>query len=257
MPSTKCKTTPARRLPKSASRAEEIELATIYLELKSRVAPTWGRCVEPDADVKDLDGDILLAGDADDEICVGTISAHSVHLDQANEHGVPWFDVLDARIADTATYIDLFDPGSSGYSDWVECALEPFGSDLLILGRMRIEPEHGGHGYGLYAAQLMITGFASGDIVACLPAPYELLKNAPALGLVNEDTPSRRERSIPAGTAAQAKLRAYWSLLGFEQISESEVYGLSLTARRPSMEVIVQNYFANKRRRASKARANS
>jgi hypothetical protein len=53
MPSTKRKLTHRRRLPKSADRAEEIELATVYLELKSRVAPTWGSCVEPDAYVTD------------------------------------------------------------------------------------------------------------------------------------------------------------------------------------------------------------
>jgi hypothetical protein len=247
MPSTKRKIAHRRRLPKSADRAEEIELATVYLELKSRLAPTWGRCVEPDAYVTDLDGDILLAGgDADDEICVGTISAHSVHLDEANEHGVPWFRCSGRT-----------QRGYRDYSDWVESAFEPFGSDLLILDRIRIQPEHRGHGYGLYAAQLMITGFASGGIVACLPSPYELLKNAPPLALGDEDTPSRRERSIPGWTAAQAKLRAYWSLLGFEQIPGSEVFGLSLTARRPSMAVIVQNYFASKRRRAPKARANA
>jgi len=85
----------------------------------------------------------------------------------------------------------------------------------------------------------MITGFASSGIVACLPAPYELLKDAPPLRLGEEDTPSRREQSIPGWTAAQAKLRTYWSPLGFEQIPESEVFGLSLAARRPSMEVIV------------------
>ncbi|MGI9071255.1 MAG: hypothetical protein ACR2JB_08050 [Bryobacteraceae bacterium] len=80
----------------------------------------------------------------------------------------------------------------------------------------------------------------------------ELLKDAPPLRLGEEDTPRRREQSIPGWTAAQAKVRTYWSLLGFEQIPESEVFGLSLAARHPSMEVIVQNYFANKRRSASK-----
>jgi hypothetical protein len=75
---------------KSPGRAEVMELATVYLELKSRVSPTWGRCVEPDAYITDLQVDILLArGDAGDEIRVGTISAHSVHLDQASEDGVP------------------------------------------------------------------------------------------------------------------------------------------------------------------------
>jgi hypothetical protein len=86
------------------------------------------------------------------------VSAHSVHLGEADEDGVPWFDVLDARDGDTAMYTDLIDSNGSCYSEWVESNLDPFGNDLLILDRIRIKPEYRGNGYGLYAAQLMITG---------------------------------------------------------------------------------------------------
>jgi len=255
MPSTKQKVNHRPRRAKLPDRSEEIELATIYLELNSRVAPTWGRCVEPDAYITDLEGEILLPrGDTDDEIRVGTISAHSIHLGEASEDGVPWFDVLDARSADTAMYIDLFDPEGSGYSDWVESAFEPFGSDLLILDRIRIEPEHRGHGYGLYAAQSMITGFASSGIVACVPAPYELLKDAPPREL-GDKRPASRDKRIPGWVPAETKLRKYWSIIGFEQIPSSDVFALSLTARRPAMETVMQNYFAGKRRRGSKAQS--
>jgi len=229
------------RRARSEDRAEEIELASVYLELKSRVEPTWGECIEPDAYITDLDGDILPPrSEVDDEICVGTISAHFVHLGEANEDGMPWFDVLDARSADTAMYIDLIDPEHSCYTEWVESTFEPFGSDLLILDRIRIEPEHRGHGYGLYAAQLMITGFASNGIVACVPAPYELLKDAPAREIGDEST---RDSRIAEWAAAEAKLRKYWSLIGFEQRPGSDVFALSLTARRPSMKTVIQNYF--------------
>ena len=125
------------RRARSEDRAEEIELASVYLELKSRVEPTWGECIEPDAYITDLDGDILLPrSEVDDEICVGTISAHFVHLGEANEDGMPRFDVLDARSADTAMYIDLIDPEHSCYTEWVEFKFEPFGSHLLILDRI-------------------------------------------------------------------------------------------------------------------------
>ena len=51
-------------------------------------SPTWSRSAEPDAYTTDLDGDILLGrGNAEDEICIETISAHSVHLDEAYENG--------------------------------------------------------------------------------------------------------------------------------------------------------------------------
>lgn len=247
MPLTKHKPHRPRRA-KSSSRVEEVELATLYLESKSRVSPTWGGPVEPDAYITDLDGEILLARDDDDEIRVGTISAHSVHLDEADEHGVSWFDVLDARSGDTAMYVDLVDPGGFGYSEWVETELDPFGSGLLILDRIRIEPEHRGHGYGLYAAQLMITGFASGGIVACLPAPYELLEGARPRALGEDDTPSGREERIPGWAAAEAKLRRHWSLLGFKKVPGSDVFAFSLTSRRPSMTDAMQNYVKLKRR---------
>ena len=89
MPSPKRNISHRPRRAKSPDRAEEIELATVRLELKTRVEPTWGRGVEPDAYMTDLGGDILLATeDADGEIRIGTISAHSVHLDEAYENGV-------------------------------------------------------------------------------------------------------------------------------------------------------------------------
>jgi len=239
------------RQAKSPDRAEKIELAILRLELKSRVEPTWGRGVEPDAYITDLDGEILLPKeDSDDEICVGTISAHSVHFGEAYENGVSWFDVLDARSADTAMYVDLLDAEGFGYSESVESTFEPFGSGLLILDRIRIEPEHRGQGYGLYAAQLMITGFASNGLVACVPAPYELLKDAPPLRLGEDDTNSSREERIPGWTAAEAKLREYWSLLGFEQLPDSDVFALSLTTRRPPFESIISKYLSRNERQA-------
>jgi hypothetical protein len=208
--------------------------------------------VEPDAYITDLDGEILVSREgADDELRVGTVSAHSVHLGEADEDGVPWFDVLDARDGDTAMYTDLIDSDGSCYSEWVESNLEPFGSDLLILDRIRIKPEYRGNGYGLYAAQLMITGFASTGVVACVPAPYELLENAPSRDPATR--PRNRGNQIPGWTAAEAKLRKHWSLLGFERVPSSDVFALSLSTHRPSMEAVMRKYLAGKHKRRSNA----
>jgi hypothetical protein len=92
-------------------------------------------------------------------------------------------------------------------------------------------------------------------LVACVPAPYELLKDAPPREIGNG--PTNRDKRIPGWSAAEAKLRKHWSLLGFEQIPNSDVFALSLTARRPSMETVMHKYFAGKRRRTSKAQADS
>jgi hypothetical protein len=227
---------PRRRRP-------AIELAPVSLQLKSHVFPAW-ECAEPDAYIVDLNGDILLAGDDEDDTRIGTISAYSVHLDQALEDGVSWFEVLDAPTSDMAMYIDLISPNESAYTDWVQSNLEPLGSKLLIIDRVRIEPEHRGHGYGLCAAQLMIQGFTSDDgLVACVPAPYELLEDAPCVTPEDDQSP----KQIPGWTAAEAKLRQYWSLLGFRQVPESDVFALSLTHQQPSMREIIQAYFTLKR----------
>ena len=121
-----------------------------------------GSSAEPDAYITNLDGEILVSREgADHELRVARVSAHSVHLGEAEDDGVPWFDVLDALDGDAAMYTDLIDSGRSCYSEWVESNLDPFGNDLLILDRIRIKPEYRGNGYGLYAGQLMITVFAS------------------------------------------------------------------------------------------------
>ena len=147
-------------------------------------------------------------------------------------------------------YVALIDAKASWYSEWVESTFEPFTSELLILDRIRIEPEYRGHGYGLYAAQLMINGFASNGLVSCVPAPYELLKDVPPWHS-GDDGRRSRDKGIPGWAPAEAKLRAYWSLLGFQQLPESDVFALSLTTRGPSMQEVMQKYVASKRRSGS------
>lgn len=239
-----------RRKPRDREE-RSVELASVYLELKSRVEPTWDN-PEPDDYIIDLRGDILIRGEQDDDDArVGNISAFYVHLEQAYDDGIPWFDVLDAHSADLALYVDLIDAAQSCYTEWVESAFEPLGSDLLILDRIRIEPEHRGKAYGLYAAELMINGFGpSSGLVACLPAPYELLKNA-APPSPKETVSTNGHEDIPEWRAAEAKLRKHWSLLGFRQLPGSDVFALSLTSRRPPIETIIRKYFAGKQRRRS------
>ena len=245
MPSTKHRLNLSDYQALPTRRDEEIELARVYLELNTRVQPTWGWSVEPDAYITDLEGEILVSREgAGDELRVETVCAHSVHLGEADEDGVPWFDILDAHSADTAMYIDLFDAAGSCYSQWVESTLEPFGSDLLILDRIRIKPEYRGNGYGLYAAQLMITGFACNGVVACVPAPYELLEKVPRR--VPGTRTSNRGRQIPGWTAAEAELGSrHRSLLGFERVPKFR--SLRCVAdHSPSLDakIVIRKYLA-------------
>lgn len=181
-----------------------------------------------------------MRGEEDDATRVGSISGFYVHLEQAQEDGVPWFDVLDAHSADMALYLALIDPDDSCYTEWVQTNFEPFSSDILILDRIRIEPEHRGRGYGLYAAELMISGFGpSSGLVACVPAPYELLQNSRSLP-ADEAARRRRDERIPEWRPAEAKLRKHWSLLGFRQLPGSDVFALSLVFQQPRMETIIK-----------------
>jgi len=222
------------------------DLPSLYLELTSHVEPTWDH-PEPEAYVTDLRGDVLVRGeDQEDDCCVGTISAFRVHLQRASDDGMPWADVLDAHSEDMASYLALLSSKGSRYSNWVESTLEPLGRDLLVLDRIRIEPEHRGQGYGLYAAELMINGFGPCDgVVACQPAPYELLRRFDDLP-PREAAATSRHELIPEWAAAEAKLRKHWSLLGFRKVPKSDVFALSLAFRRPSIQQVIQKYRAGR-----------
>ena len=94
MPSTKHRLNDGDRQALQTRREEEIELARVFLELNNRVQPTWGRAVKPDAYITDLDGEILVSAEgADDELRVGTVSAHSVHLAEVR-HGPIEFSIF-------------------------------------------------------------------------------------------------------------------------------------------------------------------
>jgi hypothetical protein len=94
----------------------------------------------------------------------------------------------------------------------------------------------------------MMNGFGLSDgIVACQPAPYELLKRFDDLPPLKAATMSRRQL-IPEWGVAEAKLRKHWSLLGFRRVPTSDVFALSLAFRRPSIQTVIQKYMAGRQR---------
>ena len=223
-----------------------VVLEPVFLKLESTVKPTWDH-PEPSDYITPLAGNIYLSSDdADEGTALGTIRAYSVHLGNASEDGVSWFEVLDSHSGDLALYLDLFDTDASWYSEWVESNLEPYSSDLLILDRIRVEPPYRGKGYGLYAAELLIQSFApAGGLAACVPAPYELLQKHRLPG-GQDAIRLRRENEIPEWGPAEAKLRDLWSLLGFQPVPASDVWALSLSFQRPTMQDVLQRYFERK-----------
>ena len=172
---------------------------------------------------------------------VGTATALLARLEKAAEDGVDCVEVLDARSADTALYLDLFNVKQSRYSGWVERTLQPFGRNLLMLDRIQLLPEYRGNGYGLYAAYALISSFAPSDgLVACIPAPFELLQKHRASASANGGG-IRQNRDSPGWDAAEAKLRRHWALLGFRRVPGSDVFALSLTLKQPSIKERLSN----------------
>ncbi len=51
---------------------------------------------------------------------------------------------------------------------------------------------------------------------------------------------------MPEWKPAQAKLREFWSLLGFERLPASDVFALFLTVRQPALRDVIQKYFERK-----------
>ena len=197
MPSKKRTSAAKVRSKPKLNSLRPVDLEPVFLELMSTVMPTWNH-PEPDDYITPLAGSVCVPCDGGDECkVVGKISAYSVHLGNASEDGVSWFDVLDSHSADIALYLSLFNASAPSHTDWVESNLEPYSSDLLILDRIRIEPEYRGRGYGLYAAELMIQSFGpSGGLAACIPAPYELLQKY-ELSSVKDAIRLSREEHIP------------------------------------------------------------
>ncbi len=224
-----------------------VELESVFLKLESTVMPTWSN-PDPSEYVVTLAGNVCIPSeDVNEYTVVGTISPYSVHLGHALEDGMSWFEVLESYSADTALYLDLLDKtDASSYSDSVQATLDPYSSDLLILDRIRIEPQYRGKGYGLYAAELMIQTFSlPGGLAACVPAPYELLQKYD-LPTVRDAIQLSREQDLPEWGPAEAKLRDLWKLLGFQQVPESAVFALSLSLQRPTMQEIMQKHFERK-----------
>lgn len=242
-----------RRRPKvSAKPLRTVELAHVHLKLSTRIEPTWDN-PEPEAYITSLRGGIFVASAQEErDIEVGSICAFYVHLEHAFDDGASWFNVLNAYSVDTELYLPLLEHDGFCYAAWVQSELEPLGCDLLILDRIWIAPEHRGRGYGLYAAELMMNGFGpSTGLVACIPAPYELVKESvPTSKTPTDPVRSTGDGCRPGWGPAEAKLREHWSLLGFRQVPGSDVFALSLALRRPSIESVIRSYVANKKHTA-------
>lgn len=130
-------------------------------------------------------------------------------------------EILDSR-SETAPYCNLLD----GKDRWIEALQEYFdiySSDLLVLDRIEVQPEHRGQGYDLPATCGLIDAFGPDcGLVAMKPFPLQ------SENKVNEG-------NLAEFKAAQKKLGQYWSRVGFQPVPGSpELLALSTAYKQPS-----------------------
>ncbi len=149
--------------------------------------------------------------------------------------------VIDVELAinDGSSVFDVFDTYSETYGYW-SLYSSPFQfkkkvinafpegdrwkPNILILDRMEIFPRHRGKGIGLRSLRCLQREFSTGcGIVAMKPFPLQFEGGLPA---PNEESPEFVELAL--GTfdrnerRATAKLRAYYSRLGFVRVPRTD-----------------------------------
>lgn len=137
---------------------------------------------------------------------LGTLDVVVIDCDRALNDGRSGFDLLDVESGDLATIgAEVFDIESGWLRESVEEALDDnLGSQLIVLDRVRVEPQFRGHDLGPFLAGLVLDTLRIGSnaFSACYPAPFE--------GDVNGDA---RERAIESLTRT-------WAKLGFQELEQ-------------------------------------
>lgn len=224
-----------RKKPKPPNYAERADEHGFY-----RVQFTLGQGLfgdDEDEGIVEITGNILFMphehheASPQRETTVGYVNGFVIR----NEDGVDLFDACDAHsqeLLDIASV--LFDPEDDDLRDDVDRALQGvIESNVLVLDRIEVVPEHRGHGVGLAAASRFLKTFSGGcGIAICKPFPLQFefaAKMKPewvermGLGKFDQDQ-----------NTATPKLEAYWGRLGFERLLDTPYWAMNLGYVRPT-----------------------
>jgi len=183
------------------------------------------------------DGD----GDGDDETVetqVGSIAATQYRMHHMGNTGVNKLRVFD----ETQEGLELYEEVVKG---WDDGCVEEMQGDLQVINRMVVDPAHRGHGLGLFmieAADIVVNGYMSAQILKPYPLQFEgHIRYGSSSSYGFPEPPGKNEMS-PHSTReaafanAQAKIRAYYTKLGFE-IHDSTEYMLRWNGcQHPSLD---------------------
>jgi GNAT superfamily N-acetyltransferase len=150
----------------------------------------------------------LTDDNGDVEHRIGRILAYTVEYESMADP----FSELDAETADLSDIAAAVFDSTGDLDANLDDLVEPFGSGMLVIDTVRLEPDWRGYGLGPLCAGLMIERLAAGRrLVVLRAAPAE---RRTAEGEVVEEI-SAAERDIAVG-----KLGRLWSQLGFEHFKD-------------------------------------
>jgi GNAT superfamily N-acetyltransferase len=226
-------------LAMSDLKTEQQETYKTY-RVKFRITRSLSSYTEPDDYICKIAGEIICSDEAGSDSVAGTVEAHVIQVNRIISDGESLFQACDAHSQTVHDYgCVLFDFRSGGLKPAIEDQFGVVGtSDILILDKIEVLPAHRGHGVGLAAACSFLDTFETGCCLAVgEPYPMQFKEMTP------EHAEWCKKMGVDAFVAgekrASAKLRAYWSRLGFKQISGSKKFALSLQHRRPTLKELV------------------
>ena len=189
---------------------------------------------EPSRFIHQSDGCIEVSAGGATPVFVGSFSSLVIDVESVITEGVHPFDVFDTFSKTAPYYQSLYLQRSWSGADFRKTVFKAvFGDEsawrpnLLILDRLEVFPEHRGHQVGIAALRGLIERFRMGTgLIVMKPYPLQF-ESEPVRP---EDIEYRKQLGLDnfrMGFKPLAKLRGYYSSLGFRLIPRTSLMGLA------------------------------
>lgn len=226
------------------TKREQEESAIGYYQIDFRINRLLTVDRQPDDYICEVSGQITCTETENGiDTIAGTVQGYIIQVDRIINDGESLFDACDAHSQTVHNYsCVLFDFRSGGLKRAIERQFNLVGAgDILILDKIEVLPAHRGHGLGLAAACSFLDTFENGCCLA-VGEPYPMQFKE----MTREHTEWCAKMGVDAFVGdeehATAKLRAYWSRLGFKKIRGSKKFALSLEHSRPNLRELVPDF---------------
>lgn len=169
---------------------------------------------------------------------IGEVEAYYLDIAMSINQNYDTFELFDAIIDLNDYYAVLYDASDVWFRETVidELGGDVRGTNLLIIHRIEILPEHRGQKVGLAAIYKTAQQFGHGcGFIALTPAPLQFQLYKDDAGWQNKMNISDFVRDKETATN---KLGAYYGKLGFRQVGDSDIYVLNPAHKQPDLTTI-------------------